>query len=45
MSVYNPVDHILDGLVSIPDRTDAALVIRHAEREQIPTDTFGVDVP
>lgn len=33
MNDHSPVDHILDGITSIPDRTDAALVIRHAERE------------
>ena len=45
MNGFSPVDYILDGQASIPDRIDAALVIRHAEREEIPIGTFGVDVP
>lgn len=36
---------ILETLDAIPDQLDVALVIRHAERERIPTGTFGVDVP
>ncbi len=44
MSGYRPIDHILEAIAAIPDRRDAALVIRHAEREQIPPGTFGVDV-
>ncbi len=29
----------------MPADTDVALVLRHAEREEIPSGTFGVDVP
>ena len=36
---------IIEQLGSIPAETDAALVLRHAEREDIPPGTFGVDVP
>ena len=36
---------IAEWLSCIPGRADAALVIRHAEREGIPTGEFGVDVP
>ena len=44
MTRYSPTDQILDALAAIPDKTDVALVIRHAERDEIPTGTFGVDV-
>ncbi len=36
---------IKEQLGSIPAEADAALVLRHAEREDIPPGTFGVDVP
>ena len=36
---------IVERLAAIPDIADAALVIRHAEREEIPPGSFGVDVP
>ena len=36
---------IIEQLGSIPAETDAALVLRHAERGDIPPGTFGVDVP
>ena len=29
----------------MPGQADAALILRHAEREEIPPETFGVDVP
>ena len=32
-------------LSNLPDIADAALILRHAEREDIPSGTFGVDVP
>ncbi len=44
MTRNSPTDQILDALAAIPDKTDVALVIRHAEREEIPTGTFGADV-
>lgn len=36
---------IAEQLSSIPVQADAALILRHAEREDIPPGTFGVDVP
>ena len=39
------LEYIRDGLAAVPGETDAALILRHAERESIPQGTFGVDVP
>ena len=36
---------IIEKLSRIPAQADAAVVLRHAEREDIPPGTFGVDVP
>ena len=36
---------IAERLSHIPGPADAALIIRHAEREGIPTGEFGVDIP
>ena len=36
---------VIEQLGAIPAQADAALILRHAEREDIPPGTFGVDVP
>ena len=36
---------IIEQLSGIPVQADVAVVLRHAEREEIPPGTFGVDVP
>ena len=36
---------ITEQLSSIPSQADVSLILRHAEREDIPPGTFGVDVP
>ncbi len=36
---------IVEKVRSLPAQADAALILRHAEREEIPQGTFGVDVP
>ena len=36
---------ITEQLSSIPAHADVSLILRHAEREDIPPGTFGVDVP
>ena len=36
---------IMEQVSSIPAQADAAVFLRHAERENIPPGTFGVDVP
>ena len=36
---------IVEQVKSIPAQADAALILRHAEREEIPQGTFGADVP
>ena len=36
---------ITEQLSSIPAQADVSLILRHAEREDIPPGTFGVDVP
>lgn len=45
MTDHSPVARTLSSLYAPPDQADVALVIRHAEREQIPLGTFGFDVP
>ena len=44
MTAPDPVASILEQLAMVPREADASLVIRHAEREDIPTGTFGYDV-
>ena len=39
-----PVDSVAQRLAAIPDDTTAAIILRHAEREEIPPGEFGVDV-
>ena len=39
------LEYIWDMLAAVPGETDAALILRHAEREGILPGTFGVDVP
>lgn len=36
---------IVEQVKSIPTQADAALILRHAERKEIPQGTFGVNVP
>ena len=36
---------VIEQLGGIPAQADAALILRHAEREDIPPGTFGSDVP
>ena len=36
---------ITDQLSNLQDKADAALILRHAEREDIPPGTFGSDLP
>ena len=45
MSLLDTVSSIAERLSCIPGLADVALVIRHAEREVIPTGAFGLDVP
>ncbi len=44
MSLPGAVASIAGRLASVPPEADAALVLRHAEREAIPPGTFGEDV-
>ena len=44
MTAPDPVASILEQLAMVPKEADASLVIRHAEREDIPAGTFGHDV-
>ena len=44
MTVPDPVASLLEQLAMVPGGADASLVIRHAEREEIPAGTFGHDV-
>ncbi len=45
MILPDPVDSVVQRLAAVPDDSAAAIVIRHAEREEIPPGDFGVDVP
>ena len=45
MNVPGAVTSIAERLSTVPHGVDVALVVRHAEREAIPTGEFGVDVP
>ena len=44
MTKPDPVTSIVEQLAVVPEGVDASLVIRHAEREDIPAGTFGHDV-
>ena len=44
MTASGPVASILERLATVPEGVDVSLVIRHAEREEIPAGTFGHDV-
>ena len=44
MTAPEPVGSILERMASIPDGMNVSLVMRHAEREEIPAGTFGHDV-
>ena len=45
MSLDCATEWVAEQLGRIPSRADASLILRHAEREDIPAGTFGVDVP
>ena len=45
MNDPDPASLIVKRLETVPAEADAALILRHAEREDIPPGTFGVDVP
>ena len=45
MTYPDGVCWITEQLDGVPAEADAALILRHAEREDIPPGTFGVDVP
>jgi len=40
----DPVTSIVEQLAMVPEGADASLVVRHAERENIPAGTFGHEV-
>lgn len=44
MTASDPAASILERLATVPEGVDVSLVIRHAEREEIPAGTFGHDV-
>ena len=44
MTAPDPVASILERLAAVPEGVAVSLVIRHAEREEIPAGTFGHDV-
>ena len=44
MTSPHPVASILERLATVPEDVDVSLVIRHAEREEIPAGTYGYDV-
>ena len=44
MSVPQAIASIEERLALVPDEADATLVIRHAERGEIPSGTYGMDV-
>ena len=45
MNAPDAASSIVDRLALVPAEADAALVLRHAEREDIPEGTFGEAVP
>ena len=45
MTLPDPVDSVVRRLAALPEDGAAAIVMRHAEREDIPPGEFGVDVP
>lgn len=44
MTTPKALKSIRDRLAAVPSETDVALILRHAEREDIPLGSFGVDV-
>ena len=44
MTAPDPVASILERLATVPEGVDVSLVIRHAEREEIPMGAFGHDM-
>ena len=44
MTLPQPAASILERLTAVPEDADVALMIRHAEREAIPSGAFGRDV-
>ena len=44
MTKPDPVTSIMEQLAVVPEEVNASLVIRHAEREDIPAGTFGHEV-
>ena len=45
MTILEAVTSVVDRLSLVPPEADVSLVLRHAEREEIPAGTFGDDVP
>ena len=45
MRTPDPVSSISERLEMVPADAGLAIILRHAEREEIPAGTFGVDVP
>lgn len=45
MTSREVVDSIAERLAAVPAEGDAALIVRHAERGEIPSGEFGADVP
>ena len=45
MTSQNPVDSIVWRLAEVPGDAAVAIVMRHAEREEIPPGEFGIDIP
>ena len=45
MNLPEPVASIAERLALVPQRSDAAIILRHAEREEIPAGTYGAEVP
>ncbi len=44
MTTSDSVTSLMKQLAVVPERVDASLIIRHAEREDIPAGTFGHEV-
>ncbi len=44
MDYPSPASWLVERLLALPPQEDAALVLRHAEREAIPPGTFGADL-
>ena len=45
MKVPDALASIAARLLEVPKGADVALVVRHAEREEIPAGEFGFDMP